>query len=48
MCPDSIEFSTAGGWVSTNASGMKKNTYGNIDDMIVNIKLVTTEGVVTK
>lgn len=23
--PDSIEFSTLGGWVSTRASGMKKN-----------------------
>ena len=46
--PDSLEFSTAGGWVSTNASGMKKNHYGNIDDMLVNVRLVTTEGVVTK
>lgn len=42
--PDSSEFSTLGGWISTRASGMKKNTYGNIDDIIVNIKMVTTEG----
>lgn len=32
--PDSSEFSTLGGWVSTRASGMKKNTYGNIDDIV--------------
>ena len=31
--PDSIEFSTLGGWIATNASGMKKNKYGNIEDM---------------
>ena len=41
MQPDSIEFSTVGGWVSTNASGMKKNLYGNIDDMLINLKIVT-------
>ena len=32
--PDSIEFSTLGGWISTNASGMKKNRYGNIEDIV--------------
>ena len=46
--PDSLEFSTAGGWVSTNASGMKKNLYGNIDDMLVNVKIVTPTGVFEK
>lgn len=29
--PDSVEFSTLGGWISTRASGMKKNRYGNIE-----------------
>jgi len=33
--PDSIEFSTLGGWIATNASGMKKNKYGNIEDEIL-------------
>lgn len=42
--PDSIEFSTVGGWVATRASGMKKNTYGNIEDIIVSVKLVTGNG----
>ncbi|OBS78670.1 hypothetical protein A6R68_18944, partial [Neotoma lepida] len=31
--PDSLEFSTVGGWISTRASGMKKNIYGNIEDL---------------
>lgn len=35
--PDSYEFSTLGGWVATRASGMKKNTYGNIEDIVVHI-----------
>jgi len=32
--PDSFEFSTLGGWVATKASGMKKNRYGNIEDIV--------------
>lgn len=32
--PDSLEFSTLGGWIATRASGMKKNYYGNIEDIV--------------
>ncbi|XP_060802916.1 alkyldihydroxyacetonephosphate synthase [Amyelois transitella] len=46
--PDSYEFSTLGGWVATRASGMKKNTYGNIEDIIVQTKVVTPQGVIEK
>ena len=46
--PDSVEFSTLGGWISTRASGMKKNVYGNIEDIIVNYKIVTPQGTYTK
>jgi len=46
--PDSMEFSTLGGWISTRASGMKKNYYGNIEDIVQNIKLVTCKGSYTK
>ncbi|CAI5444597.1 unnamed protein product [Caenorhabditis angaria] len=46
--PDSIEFSTVGGWVSTRASGMKKNKYGNIEDLVVHITFVTPKGVIQK
>ena len=42
--PDSIEFSTLGGWISTNASGMKKNKYGNIEDIVLEASLVTPTG----
>jgi alkyldihydroxyacetonephosphate synthase len=42
--PDSAELSTLGGWVATNASGMKKNRYGNIEDLLLSIQAVTPEG----
>lgn len=42
--PDSIEFSSLGGWISTKASGMKKNEYGNIEDIVQAITLVTPTG----
>lgn len=44
--PDSVELSTLGGWISTNASGMKKNRYGNIEDIVENVTLVTPAGVI--
>lgn len=46
--PDSLEFSTLGGWVATRASGMKKNVYGNIEDLVVRIRMVTPSGVMEK
>lgn len=42
--PDSIEFSTLGGWISTNASGMKRNKYGNIEDIVQSVNIVTPAG----
>jgi alkyldihydroxyacetonephosphate synthase len=42
--PDSLEFSTLGGWIATNASGMKKNRYGNIEDIVLEATLVTPTG----
>ncbi|MEL6558576.1 MAG: FAD-binding oxidoreductase [Bacteroidota bacterium] len=44
--PDSIEFSTLGGWIATNASGMKRNKYGNIEDIIQSFVLVSPEGTI--
>jgi alkyldihydroxyacetonephosphate synthase len=46
--PDSIELSTVGGWISTNASGMKKNRYGNIEDIVESITLLTPNGLVNQ
>jgi FAD/FMN-containing dehydrogenase len=42
--PDSVELSTVGGWIATNASGMKKNRYGNIEDAVLDAVLVTPRG----
>ncbi len=44
--PDSVELSTLGGWIATNASGMKKNRYGNIEGIVENVTMVTPRGVV--
>lgn len=46
--PDSMELSTVGGWVATNASGMKKNKYGNIEDIVENVWMITPQGVITQ
>ena len=46
--PDSIEFSTLGGWIATNASGMKKNRYGNIEELVLDMQVVTAQGVVER
>jgi alkyldihydroxyacetonephosphate synthase len=46
--PDSAEFSTLGGWVATRASGMRKNRYGNIEDIVIKIKFVTAQGTMEK
>uniref|UniRef100_A0A8C5BXR8 Alkylglycerone-phosphate synthase n=1 Tax=Gadus morhua TaxID=8049 RepID=A0A8C5BXR8_GADMO len=46
--PDSMEFSSLGGWVATRASGMKKNIYGNIEDLLVHVRMVTPKGVMEK
>ncbi|KAI6176913.1 Alkylglycerone-phosphate synthase [Aphelenchoides bicaudatus] len=46
--PDSFEFSSVGGWVSTRASGMKKNKYGNIEDLLVHVNMVTSKGTIKK
>ncbi len=46
--PDSIEFSTLGGWVATHASGMKKNRYGNIEDLVLDVTVVTPRGILER
>ena len=42
--PDSLEFSTVGGWIATKASGMKQNRYGNIEDIVKGIKVSSANG----
>ncbi len=45
--PDSMELSTLGGWISTNASGMKKNRYGNIEEIVDKVTLISPRGEIT-
>lgn len=42
--PDSLEFSTLGGWVATRSSGMKQQTYGNIEQIVSRVSMVTGVG----
>lgn len=42
--PDSYELSTLGGWIATHASGMKKNRYGNIEDIVLDCRVLTPTG----
>lgn len=46
--PDSVEFSTLGGWIATRSSGIKQQAYGNIEDIIISTKTVTSIGVLEK
>lgn len=46
--PDSVEFSTLGGWIATHASGMKKNRYGNIEDIVLDFNMVTADGTLSR
>ena len=45
--PDSYEFSTLGGWIATKASGMKRNKYGNIEDIVISVRVAGPEGIMT-
>ena len=44
MEPDSMELSTLGGWIATRASGMKRARYGNIEDMVLEVRVITPAG----
>lgn len=42
--PDSFLHSTLGGWVATRSSGMFSDRYGNAEDMVLALRLVTPSG----
>lgn len=44
--PDSFLHSTLGGWIATRSAGMQSDRYGKIEDMVLAIHMVTTEGVI--
>jgi alkyldihydroxyacetonephosphate synthase len=43
--PQSFEHSTLGGWIATRSSGQLSNGYGEIEDLVVSMRVVTPEGV---
>jgi alkyldihydroxyacetonephosphate synthase len=43
-----MTINVKGGWISTRASGMKKNKYGNIEDILISARMVTPTGLFTK
>jgi alkyldihydroxyacetonephosphate synthase len=45
--PDSFLHSTLGGWIATRSAGMQSDKYGKIEDMVVALRLVTPEGVLS-
>ena len=42
--PDSFMHSTLGGWIASRSSGMQSDLFGNIEDMVLSINLVTPQG----
>jgi alkyldihydroxyacetonephosphate synthase len=42
--PQSFEYSTLGGWLSTRSSGQESSRYGDISQMVRGAKLVTPRG----
>ena len=43
--PDSFLHSTLGGWIATRSAGMQSDRYGKIEDMVVAVRMVSSEGV---
>ena len=44
--PDSYIHSTLGGWIASRSSGALSNKYGDIEQMVLSLKVVTPTGVV--
>ncbi|CCW67927.1 unnamed protein product [Phytomonas sp. Hart1] len=49
MCghdPDSYTYSTLGGWIGARGSGAMSNQYGDIEDMVIALKVATPTGII--
>lgn len=44
LCPQSMEFSTVGGWIATNATGIFSTRYGRASDIAVSMDIVNETG----
>ncbi len=43
--PDSFNYSTLGGWAATRSTGMQSDRYGDIEDIVRAMRVVTPKGV---
>ncbi len=44
--PESIKYSTVGGWVATKATGQESNQYGDIEDILLGVRLARSDGLI--
>lgn len=44
--PESFDHSALGGWLATRASGRQSTGYGDIEDMVLALRMVTPRGIV--
>ena len=42
--PESFNYSTVGGWISTMESGQESNQYGDIENMVCSVELARSDG----
>ena len=45
--PESFQYSTLGGWIAARSSGQFSTCYGNIEDMLQSVRLITPNGPLT-
>lgn len=45
--PDSYIHSTLGGWIAARSSGAMSNAYGDIEQMVLSLRIVTPQGTIT-
>lgn len=44
--PESIQFSTVGGWIATRATGQESNQYGDIEDVLLGVRIARSDGII--
>ena len=42
--PESMEGSTLGGWIATKAAGQESNYYGSIEDRLLSVRMLRSDG----
>jgi len=42
--PDSFEYASLGGWIAMRSAGMQSDGFGNIEDMLISVQVVTPTG----